>query len=163
MKTRNTLFFCSIFLTTILSTSCMTMKPVEYSFTGNAEDSALLYVIKGNPGLRLVYFEKQALPSAEKDAYWDPIRVPAGRELAMIIHAYYSQSKNHSDSVLVSITTAAIASSRAIDTDIQFICPPLQKDKKYFLDFRKGAGLKGGNAIVLADKATKNIVYKLNF
>lgn len=154
---------CSVLLSVVLSISCMTMKPVEYSFAGNTDDSAMLYISNGNPGLRLVYLGDQALPGADKDSYWNPIRVHAGEEIRMMVHAQYSQLNNSSGGLLVAITTAAIASSRSIDADIEFICPPLQKDKEYFLEFRKGSGLKGSNAIILTDKASKNIVYKQDF
>lgn len=144
-------------------TGCSTIKPMPYSFEESSDETATIYFSSGNPGVRLVYLDDEALPEAGEGLYWDPIIVRAGTEFTMCVHAYYSQQSNTTNGLLVSLATAAIASSRSVDTDIEFVCPVLEKGKEYVMEFRKGSGLKGSNAILLLDKQTMDIVFQVEF
>ena len=150
-------------IATALVMGCATMKPVQYAFPGEGSETALVYFVVGNPGVELVYLNGKALPEAEKGTYWNPISVTAGKELVLRVHANYSQSSTSSSNLLVALASAAITSSRSVDSDVEFTCPPLEAGKEYVLEFRKGNGLKGKNALILTDKATKNIVFQQDF
>lgn len=150
-------------LLVLLFSGCSTLQQVEYSFSAPLEDVAALYLVGGNPGVTLLYYEDKALPEAEKGTYWNPIKVLAGQPFALRVHVYYSQDSNTSAGLLVALATAAIASSRTVDSDLVFDCPALEANKEYVLEFKKGIGLKGSNALLLTDKATKDIIYQQDF
>jgi hypothetical protein len=137
--------------------------PVPYSFTENGTGTATITFVGGNPGLRLIYFERYELPAPEKMTHWEPISFPAGRSLRITVHAYYQQSNTEDQGWLATIVTTAITSSRSVNRDVTFECPALDAGKDYKLAFRKGAGIRGKNLLVLTEIKTRKIVHEEEF
>jgi hypothetical protein len=157
------LFILLLVIALIGITACSTLTPVPYSFVESGGETATISITGGNPGLALIYFEGNELPAPEADTYWDPISVPAGRTLEITIHAYYSQQNATNAGLLAAVITSAIASSRSVNRDVTFECPPLETGKNYKLVFRKAAGTTGKNLLVLTEIATGDVIYEEEF
>jgi hypothetical protein len=150
---------------------CATTKraPVPFSFVETGEDSASINIVGGNPGVWLVYFDKNELPPPAENTYWSPLSFPAGRPLQITVHASYQQQTNSSSSggflatLIADVASSAIAASRTVERDVLFECPALETDKTYKLVFRKGAGVRGKNMLVLSDISTGKVVYEQEF
>jgi hypothetical protein len=137
--------------------------PVSYSFAEDGLETAAISVVGGNPGIRVVYVDDNELPPPADKTHWDPFAFPAGKPVKVTVHAYYEQSNSGNQSLLSLLVTTAITSSRSVNQDVLFECPPLEAGKKYKLVFRKGAGLTGDNLLVLTETSTGKIVYQQEF
>ncbi|MDR2658972.1 MAG: hypothetical protein LBC27_03145 [Spirochaetaceae bacterium] len=111
----------------------------------------------------MVYADEIELPAPPKKTHWEPFLLPAGEPLNITVHAYYQQSNSSNDGLLVALVSSAITSSRSVDRDVSFECPPLEAGKNYKLEFRKGGGKTGSNLLVLTDTSTRQIIYRLEF
>jgi hypothetical protein len=143
-------------------TGCSTT-PVPYSFATDGAQTATISVVRGNPGVNLIYVDENELPEPAKKTHWSPFTVTAGQPIKMTVHAYYQQSNTSDQGLLVALATSAITASRSVDKDVTIECPPLEADKNYKLVFRKGAGVTGKNVLVLTDISTGKIVYDQEF
>ncbi|MDR1149001.1 MAG: hypothetical protein LBK66_10255 [Spirochaetaceae bacterium] len=159
-----------VFAVAVLFAGCATTRTaVPFSFVENEEESASIEIMGGNPGVWLVYFDKNELPQPAEETYWNPLSFPAGRPLEITVHAYYYQQSTTSTSagvlgaLISSVATSAIAASRNVDRDVLFTCPALEAGKAYKLVFRKGAGVSGENLLVLSNIETGKVVYEQGF
>ena len=163
MKTGKYIILITFFAGILFITGCKTTEPVPYDFTIEEDKTAAVYFKTGNPGVELISYSGEYLPDAAKNTCWNPINFPAGEKLGMILHVYYSQSGNSSGGLLVALATAAIASSRTINQDVNFTCPSLDPGSTYEMEFRKGAGVKGKNSIIIKNLAANRIDYQYDF
>ena len=141
---------------------CSSLSPVTFDLAEERTNSASISFTRGNPRVSFVYYENRELPEPEKKTYWDPIVFPSGIPLEITVHAYYFQASS-GPGLIGGIIAAGIASSRAVDISVLFLCPPLEAGKEYVLTFRKLAGAPGRNILVLTDKATRTIIYQQEF
>jgi len=157
-----------VFLVSFLFSGCAT-KPVTYSFTGNDPAFSSVSFKTGNPGVSFVSFNGQSLPKPESGTHWDPIELPSGIELRIIVHAdFYTDSKTTLGGfgllgAVVNVAQDIAAVSRNVDTDMEFICPPLAAGKSYLLTFTKEPGLPGKNILTLVDVETARVVIQQEF
>ena len=146
-----------------LALGCASQKPVPYSFVEKGGKTASILFAHGNPGAYLVFFEDRALPPAEKNTQWNPVKVPANTALNIVVHVSYEQLGTSNQSLLGALAASAISSNRSVKKDVAFSCPPLEDNKEYKLEFRKGAGFTGKNLLVLTDIGTSKIVHRQEF
>ncbi|MDR2489939.1 MAG: hypothetical protein LBD20_00885 [Spirochaetaceae bacterium] len=154
--------FLGVVVVSLYFTGCLTT-PVAYSYVEDGGEAATMTVVSGSPGLTLLYINGDELPKPEEKTRWDPFKLPAGVPLKLTVHAYYEQSSSSNMGLIALLATSAITASRSIDTDVTFECPPLDAGKTYKLTFRKGAGLKGKNTILLNDTKTGKFVHEQEF
>jgi hypothetical protein len=128
-----------------------------------AEGTATISVVSGNPGLKLIYVEGDELPKPEEKTHWEPLSFPAERPLVITVHAYYDQSGTTDKRFFAAVITTAIATSRRVNRDVLFECPPLEAGRDYKLTFRKGAGTTGKNFLVLTNTSTGKIILEQEF
>jgi hypothetical protein len=150
-------------ITILVSIAGCSTTPVPYSFAADGVETATISIVNGNPGLVLVYADGFELPEPEKKTRWDPFSFPAGKPIKITVHAYYEQSNTSNQGLLTALIASAIISSRSVNKDVSFECPPLEAGKNYKLVFRKGAGTTGKNLLVLTDVSTGKIVYEQEF
>lgn len=150
-----------VIIVTFSIVSCSTM-PMPYSFANEGAETAQLNVVKGNPGLSLIYVDGNEIPNPLPKTHWEPLEFPAGQPIKLTVHAYYQQENNNT-SILASLITTAITASRSVNRDVLFECPSLTAGKNYKLTFRKGSGLKGDNLLVLTDVASGKIIHQQEF
>jgi hypothetical protein len=137
--------------------------PVPFSFADDGLETAAISVVGGNPGIRVIYVDGNELPPPANKTHWDPFELPIGKPVKITVHAYYEQSNSGNADLLSLLITTAITSSRSVDQDVVFECPPLEAGKKYKLAFRKGAGLTGDNLLVLTETSKGKVVYQQEF
>ena len=160
------LFF--LVVVSVLAAGCASLTPKPYSFVNEDSKTAEIAFKHGNPGVEFMYFDQKSLPEPEKGEYWSPISFPAGIPLSIMVHTKYSQEAVSGGggflaSLVTMVATAAVSANRAVDTDVLFECPPLESGKSYLLEFRKSAGLKGKNALILKDSNSKAIIHIQEF
>ncbi|MDR2796091.1 MAG: hypothetical protein LBB47_05205, partial [Spirochaetaceae bacterium] len=153
----------SIVIIGISIVSCSTTSPAPYSFAADEAETAKLNIVRGNPGLAVVYVDGDELPPPAEKTYWDPLIFPPGKPINITVHAYYQQSTASNQGLLTALITSAIVSSRSVDRDVSFECPPLEAGKNYKLVFRKGAGTTGKNLLVLTDTSTGKTIHNQEF
>lgn len=146
-----------------LSISCTTISAKTFSYPDENQNIATIFLVRGNPDVSIMSIEDLNIPEAEKDTYWNPIEVPAGKEFTMKIHAVYSQQGENSGNLIVLLATSAIAASRSTDKIVDFVCPALDENTEYVLEYKKGAGLKGANTIILKEKQSGKIIKQEDF
>jgi len=145
---------------------CSSVKPVTYNFSENKETNgtASLYIFNVHhnteSGLisnasyagtyRIVDFEGIELPESVEGTRWDPLIVPAGRELNIRVSFDFYDKYNN------------LQKRRGI-----FKCPPLESGKKYKLWFEPSqhewglndAGHLGAGRLILTDAKVKKLKY----
>ena len=169
MKSRAIIYLLVfVFLVSFVFAGCAT-KPVTYSFAGNDQNFSSVAFKTGNPGVSFVSFNGQTLPRPDSGTHWDPIALPSGIELRIIVHAdYYTNSKTSLGGfgLLGAVVNAAqdiAAVSRNVDADMEFICPPLEAARNYRLTFTKEPGLPGKNILTLTEIETARVIVQQEF
>jgi hypothetical protein len=149
---------------------CASTTPVPYSCTEKSSKSASVVFSRGNPDVKLVYFNDNEIPDPEEGTCWNPVSFPTGEALKLTVHAYYEQSSNWvtSNNLLANLIAAAVTSassaSRHVDAIVEFSCPPLDSGKEYKLAFQKGYGLLSGkNTLILTDITSKKVICRQTF
>jgi len=170
LTTKNYLTALAPVLTFILI-GCTTTKPSAYSYMPDPASGAIVSFGTGseNPGVKFVALDGVPPEAPGKGTYWEPIVLPAGRELRITVHAEYTQS----DTVIYTGLGAAgeiankvqeiNAAIRNVSTYVIFNCPPLQAGKTYRLAFLKESGIPGKNILILSDVGTREVVYQQEF
>jgi len=140
--------------------SCASFKDIPYSYPEeNMEAFSTIYFTRANPGypgVEIISIDNTTLPTPNEKELWNPIKIPANTEITLNVHAYYHQQSS-------SILGVFIAANRTIDQIVEFVCPPLESDKEYIIDFIKGIGISGKNTLRLRDKKTKKTIKELEF
>jgi len=169
MKSRAVMYLlAAVFLASFVFAGCST-NPVAYSFSENEQNLSTIVFKNGNPGVIFVSFNGEALPVPEKGTHWSPISFPAGRELKIVVHAYYSTQRKTSLSgfgllgAAVNLAQDVGAVSRNVDADVELVVSPLQAGKSYQLSFKKELGLPGKNILTLIDTETAQVAYTKEF
>ncbi|WP_304224657.1 hypothetical protein [Gracilinema caldarium] len=75
----------------------------------------------------------------------------------------YSQQGQNSGNLIVLLATSAIAASRSTDKLVDFVCPALDENTEYVLEYKKGSGLKGSNTLILTEKNSGKIIKQQDF
>jgi hypothetical protein len=135
-------------------------------------DSATISFIRENPSVIPIFYNDERLPKPEAGTMWDPVSFPAGLPFEITVHVYYHQPSSTYyynpyigllGILVVGIVETAITATRSVDTDVLFLCPPLETGKNYALSFRKEAGIPGTNKLILIDTETNKIVHQQVF
>lgn len=171
---KSTLLYLSflVFLVSFLFVGCAT-KPAAYSLAASEQNSSNIAFQNtfqaGKANVWLVSFNGQELPIPEKGTHWDPIAFPSRRELRLVVHASYSTNGKTTLGgfgllgTAVNVAQDVRAVSRNVDTDIIFICPPLERGKNYLLSFVKEPGMPGKNILTLTDTETGKVIKQQEF
>ena len=152
---------CITVLLSFLAVGCMTARP--YSFSQDPARTAAIHLMRGNPSVTLITCNGEKLPTAEDKEYWDPVIVPCGKELELKIHTEYSHSANIAGGLLGALASAAVSSALSVNTDVLFICPPLEEGKSYMMEFKKGKSFPKNGMIVITDSETGEVIVEQIF
>jgi hypothetical protein len=149
-----------------LSVGCSTVPrttAVPLSFAPESEQTAVINVVTGNPGLWLVFVDGQELPGAAEGTHWAPLLFPTGRPFNITVNAHFEEQAVTNHGLLATLVTSVVAASRGVNQNVLFECPPLDAGKQYKLTFRKGIGLTGKNLLVLTNAENGKTVHEQEF
>jgi hypothetical protein len=143
MKSKNVFFIVLIFVL-LCGAGCESgKKAVPYSFAKDESENGTVTITfiatRNKGGADLYYFEGIELPIPEKNQYWSPIIVPAGRSFNLTVNVY----TDYYDVGLLKV----------------FNCPALTADNGYTLEATRGfMGL--GRKLILRDAKKKTVIHE---
>jgi len=131
---------------------CSTTKPVVYSFADEeSENGTATITFAGNKknGVLLIHFEGNRLPAPEKGKRWEPITLPAGRQLNLRVNVFNDDNYSSSGYAILDMFMGPIIIGNKTDKNVTFECPALEAGKNYKLTFRNPA--IGRSSLILTD------------
>jgi len=191
MKIIKVLLF--LIITLVCFAGCGSMATVPYSFTENSNGTAEIIFqtnlnksggAKGSfqtilnksrgakvskKSIQLISVEGEEIPLPERRKVWNPVSLPAERDLTLIVNIfYYYEAGSHgtdtlADIVLAPVIIAADTVSAAVangwrNMDVIVNCPPLEAGKKYRLEYIERWLQKP--RLILTDISAKKIIYE---
>ena len=156
-----------------LCVSCKSLEPVPLAYRSNEEiDVAYISFVLNDKysydGVTYVTYDDKDTPEPEKNTYWTPVEVPAGKPITLVIHCKYEQEKTECDDESIAGACLqgfinAFEATRDVDIDVLFDVPPLEPYEDYEITYTKGPGIPGKSYVILRNKKTNEEIREMVF